>query len=75
MNKQAAVNFAKTIEKYGFALCSALHPSQIAKLQKALVCYQENERIPKLDDVFTDLAFRMIVSDLIWQEYHGKEDI
>ena len=68
MDKQSAVDFSKTIEKYGIALCGTLYPSQMDQLQRALAVYQKNGRIQKMDDSFTNLAFRMIVADLIWQE-------
>ena len=72
MNKDEAMAFTRTIEKYGIALCGILYPSQMDQLQRALSAYQKNERIPKLDDSFTNLAFRMIVADLIWQEKQKK---
>ncbi len=68
MDKQSAVDFSKTIEKYGIALCGTLYPSQMEQLQRVLAIYQKSGRIQKLDDSFTNLAFRMIVADLIWQE-------
>lgn len=68
MDKQSAVDFSKTLEKYGIALCGTLYPSQIEQLQRALEVYQKSGRIQKLEDSFTNLAFRMIVADLIWQE-------
>ncbi len=72
MDKQSAVDFSMTIEKYGIALCGTLYPSQIEQLQRALVGYQKNGRIQKIDDSFTYLAFKMIVADLIWQEKQRK---
>ncbi len=72
MDKQAAVDFSKTIEKYGIALCGTLYPSQIEQLQRVLTAYQKSGRIQKLDDSFTNLAFKMIVADLIWQEKQRK---
>lgn len=68
MDKQSVVDFSKTIEKFGIALCGALYPSQMDQLQRALSIYQKSGRIQKLDDSFTNLALRMIVADLIWQE-------
>lgn len=68
MDKQSAVDFSKTLEKYGIALCGTLYPSQIEQLQRALEVYQKSGRIQKLEDSFTNLAFRMIVADLVWQE-------
>ena len=72
MDKQSAVDFSKTIEKYGIALCGTLYPSQMDQLQRALSIYQKSGRIQKLDDSFTNLAFKMIVADLIWQENNGR---
>ena len=68
MNKEDAKAFTSTIEKYGIALCGTLYPSQMDQLQRALSIYQKSGWIQKLDDSFTNLAFRMIVADLIWQE-------
>lgn len=72
MDKQSAIDFSKTIEKYGIALCGTLYPSQMDQLQRALFIYQKSGRIQKLDDSFTNLAFKMIVADLIWQETNGR---
>lgn len=72
MDKQSAIDFSKTIEKYGIALCGTLYPSQMDQLQQALFIYQKSGRIQKLDDSFTNLAFKMIVADLIWQETNGR---
>lgn len=74
MNKEDATLFANTIEKYGIALCGTLHPSQIEQLHRAVMIYQKSGRIQKLDDSFANLAFQMIVADLIWQEkQHGRD--
>ena len=72
MNKEDAKAFANTIEKYGIALCGTLYPSQMDQLQWALSIYLKSGRIQKLDDSFTNLAFKMIVADLIWQENNGR---
>ena len=73
MDKQAAVDFSRTIEKYGIALCRTLHPSQIEQLHRAVMIYQKSVRIQKLDDSFANLALQMIIADLIWQEkQHGR---
>lgn len=68
MNKEDAKIFTNTIEKYGLALCGTLYPSQMDQLQRALSIYQKSGRIQKLEDSFTNLAFRMIIADLMWQE-------
>ena len=74
MNKEDATLFANTIEKYGIALCGTLYPSQIERLHNAVTIYQKSGRIQKLDDSFANLAFQMIVADLIWQEkQHGRD--
>lgn len=73
MDKAEAKRFTTTIEKYGLALCGTLYPSQIDQLQKALASYRNYGRIPKIDDSFTNLAFRMVVADLIWQEKQETE--
>ena len=75
MDKQTAVDFSKTIEKYGIALCQNLYPSQIEQLHRAVMIYRESGRIQKLDDSFANLAFQMIVADLIWQEKHHGRDV
>ena len=73
MDKETAIDYTKTIDKYGFALCGTLYPSQMEQLQKALAFYRKTERITKIEDTFTNLAFLMIVSDLIWQERKGAD--
>jgi len=74
MDKQLAVDFGRIIEKYGIALCGTLYPSQIEQLHRAVMIYQKSGRIQKLDDSFANLAFQMIVADLIWQEkQHGRD--
>ena len=74
MNKEDATLFTNTIEKYGIALCQNLYPSQIEQLHRAVMIYRESGRIQKLDDSFANLAFQMIVADLIWQEkQHGRD--
>ena len=75
MNKEEAMALTKTIEKYGIALCGTLYPSQMEQLQRALSVYQRSGRIQKLEDSFTNLAFKMIVADLIWQEKQRKGGI
>lgn len=72
MNKEEAKAFTNTIEKYVIALCGTLYPSQIDQLQRALSIYQKSGRIQKIDDSFTNLAFMMIVADLMWQEKQRK---
>ena len=57
MNKKEAKAFASTIEKYGIALCGALYPSQIEQLSRAIIIYQKNGMIQRIDDSFTNLAF------------------
>jgi hypothetical protein len=74
LDKQTAVDFSKIIEKYGIALCGTLYPSQIEQLYRAVMIYQRSGRIQKLEDSFANLAFQMIVADLIWQEkQHGRD--
>lgn len=73
MNKEDAKMFTNTIEKYGLALCGTLYPSQMDQLQRALSIYQKSGRIQKLEDSFTNLAFRMIIADLMWQEKRWEE--
>ena len=74
MDKQTAIDFSKTIEKYGIALCGTLYPSQIEQLLRAVMIYQKSGRIQKIEDSFANLAFQMIVADLIWQEkQHGRD--
>lgn len=74
MNKEDAKLLANTIEKYGIALCGTLYPSQIEQLHRAVMIYQRSGRIQKIEDSFVNLAFQMIVADLIWQEkQHGRD--
>lgn len=72
MDKHSAVDFSKTLEKYGIALFGTLYPSQMDQLQRALSIYQKSGQIQKLEDSFTNLAFMMIVADQLWQEKQRK---
>ncbi len=73
MDKQTIVDYSKTLEKYGIALCGLLYPSQNETLIKALAFYKKSAQIPHIEDSFTKLAFAMIVADLIWQEKQKGE--
>ena len=60
-------------EKYGPAL-SALWPSQHQVLQKALDTYAKSRKITKIDDMFTRLAFMMIVCDIRYTAQRNNTD-
>lgn len=68
MTKAETKAFLQTIEKYNLAISTCLHPSQVELLYGALTYWNEVEEIPQIEDAFTNLAFMMIVSDLLHQE-------
>ena len=74
MKKENAAKLAETTEKYSFALCSLLHPSQTKELYFNLLQFMKNEEIPKIEDSYVRLALYMIVSDLMWQERQERKN-
>lgn len=74
MTKEKAAALAEVTEKYSFAICFMLYPTQTERLYSHLDYYMKYDNIPKIDDSFVRLAFMMIVSDLMWQERQERKN-
>ena len=68
MNKEELNQIVNILNKYNFAISGCLYPSQVEILHKALIVWIKEKELIDIEDSFTNLAFRMIVCDLIHQE-------
>lgn len=68
MNKEEVNQIMDILNKYNFAISGCLYPSQVETLYEALIVWINEKEMIEIYDSFTNLAFRMIVCDLIHQE-------